>query len=404
MKKIIPALALLLALALPLSGCAAMLERAWSGSETHVDYPVVEDDSTLRVGNYQGLVNALLYYVNEHSAAGSVQMYNYAGEAEEDLERARAQVVEQDPLAAYTVRSLTYDVTRILTYYEVDVRITYAHTAQEIDAIRTVSGMAGLTAELERMADEREGQSVLLLSGFSGDGALLDELFRLAWYGDPARGEPDPPRFQAGFYPAEGARRVVELDLNWGRLPAGSGNYAARLDAAASALLEAFPPTGESYTLEELAALLRDNALYEENGSDLALAALTGEPVSQKGLVLAMEYLCRRCGAEVLPVVGQNGALWLIAAAPEGYRHLPAQGLIATDGSDDPEAEPDPLLYTDGGMKALGYQWRAELYPACPEPEPVPTEPPGGDPAPEQTEAAGLSAGAKNPIDKPETA
>ena len=205
MKKIIPALALLLALALPLSGCAAMLERAWSGSETHVDYPVVEDDSTLRVGNYQGLVNALLYYVNEHSAAGSVQMYNYAGEAEEDLERARAQVVEQDPLAAYTVRSLTYDVTRILTYYEVDVRITYAHTAQEIDAIRTVSGMAGLTAELERMADEREGQSVLLLSGFSGDGALLDELFRLAWYGDPARGEPDPPRFQAGFYPAEGA-------------------------------------------------------------------------------------------------------------------------------------------------------------------------------------------------------
>lgn len=378
MKRIIPALALLLAASLPLTGCASMLERAWSGSETHVDYPVVEDDSTLRVETYQGLVNALLYYVNEHSSAGAIRLYNYAGEVEEDLERARAQVTERDPLAAYAVRDLTYTVTRILTYYEVEVRLSYAHTAQEVDGIRTAFGQAGLSDELARLAAERAGGAVLLLSGFTGDGGLVDELFQLAWYGDPARSEPEPPALQAAFYPEEGTRRVAELTLSWGEPPEGSENYAARLDAAASALLEAAPPAGEGHTLEELAALLRGSALYQEDGADLALAAFTGEPVSEKGLVLAMEYLCRRCGVEVLPVMGRDGALWLMAAAPEGYRHLPAQGLIPPA---DPEAELPPLLYTDREMEALGRQWNRDLYPACPEPEPTePSAPPDTEP------------------------
>lgn len=373
MKRIIPALALLLAACLPLTGCAAMLERTWSGSEIHVDYPVVEEDSTLRVETYQALVNALLYYVNEHSAAGAIRLYNYAGEVEADLERAREQVTERDPLAAYTVRSLTYTVTRILTYYEVEVRLAYARTAQEADAIRTVFGQAGLSAELGRMAAERESGAALLLSGFTGDARLVDELFRLAWYGDPARSDRDPPALEAAFYPETGPRRILEIALRWEEPPEGSGDYAARLEGAASALLEAHPPAGEGYTLEELAALLRGAAAYEEDGSALALAALSGEPASDRGLILAMEYLCRRCGVEVLPVLGEDGSLWLMVDTPEGYRHLPAQGLIPPA---DPEEEPAQLLYTDQGMTALGRRWNTGLYPPCPEPEPMPSEPP----------------------------
>ncbi len=372
MKRIIPALAMLLAVSLPLTGCAAMLERTWSGSETHIDYPVVEDDSTLRVENYQSLVNALLYYVTEHSYAGTVRLYNYSGEVEDDLERARTQVTERDPLSAWAVRELSYTVTRILTYYEVEVRISYAHTAEEMAAVRAVYGQSGLSAELERLAEERESGAALLVSGFPGDSSLVEELFRLAWYGDPARSDPEPPEVQAAFYPEEGSRRIAEVTLLWGDAPEDGEGYAARLEASAAGLLAANPPAGEGYTLEELAALLRNSALYEDEGSDLALAAFTGEPVSGRGLILAMEFLCRRAGIEALPVAGSGDVLWLIVAAPEGYRHLPAQGLIP---SGDPEAELPPLLYTDRRMEALGHQWNRDLYPVCPEPEPAPTEP-----------------------------
>ncbi len=377
MKRIISALAPLLAVCLALSGCASMLERTYAGSETHVDYPVVEDDSTLRVETYQGLVNAFLYYVNEHSYAGAVRLYNYPGQPEDDLERARAQVMGQDPLAAWAVRDITCDVTRILTYYEVDVRISYTRTAQEMADVLNVFGQAGLNAELERLADERESRAVLLLSGFTGNAAQAEELFRLAWYGDPARSNPAPPEFAVTFYPEEGNRRVAELAAAWGSPAAGSEDYATQLATAAAQLLESNPPADGAYTVEELAAILRDNAVYDAEGDPLALAALTGEAASEKGLILAMEHLCRQVGIEASPVLGGDGSLWLIVNTPEGYRHLPARGLLPRPEPEDPEAEPEPILYTDNGMRALGFTWNDALYPPCPEAEAA------GPPAPE---------------------
>ena len=65
LKKRVLALVLALAL-LPLPGCAAMLERGHETVTTHVDYAVTEDESVLRAETYQGLVSAMLYFVNGH--------------------------------------------------------------------------------------------------------------------------------------------------------------------------------------------------------------------------------------------------------------------------------------------------------------------------------------------------
>ena len=89
MKKRISALLLALALALPLSGCTAMLERGHETVSTHVDYAVMEDDSVLRAESYQGLVNAILYFVNGRYIRGTIRLYNYTGDVEGDLANAR---------------------------------------------------------------------------------------------------------------------------------------------------------------------------------------------------------------------------------------------------------------------------------------------------------------------------
>lgn len=141
-------LALGLATALTLSGCTAMLERSYVSSATHLDYSVTEDSSILRVENYQGLVNALLYFVNQHSTNGTLRLYNYAGDVESDLERACNEVMTEDPLGVFSVRSMKYDSTRILTYYEVDVRIVYSRSAQVVSSIQSVAGLSGLRGEL----------------------------------------------------------------------------------------------------------------------------------------------------------------------------------------------------------------------------------------------------------------
>ena len=147
-------------------------------------------------------------------------------------------------------------------------------------------------------------------------------------------------------------------------------DYVQQLENAAAALLEANPSAEEGYTVEELAGIVRASAGgADERGTPLALDALSGEPASDFGLLMAMEYLCQQCGVEVEPVNGSAG-LWLIVATPEGYRHLLPQGLYPVEEGDEPEEEQEPapqskLLYTDQELIELGYEWPAALHPVC---------------------------------------
>lgn len=371
MKKRV--LALCLCMALALSGCSAMLERGHETVTTHVDYAVTEDESILRAESYQGLVNAILYFVNGHRTGGTIRLYNYTGDVEADLANARDEVMYEDPLGAFSVRSLDYETTRVLTYYEVELRVAYSRTAQEVNGLREVTGLAGVRQELSRLVRGQEGSTAFLASYFSGDKELVGQLLELACLSAPELfRHHDINVMTISLYPEAGTRRVVDVKLGWGQSAAvvtqEEKDYVQQLENAAAVLLEANPPAGEGYTVEELAAIVRAAGSGPDgDGSPLALAALSGEPASDFGLLMAMEYLCQQCGVEVEPVSGSAG-MWLIVATPEGYRHLLPQGLHPAEEGDEPEEEPAPrseLLYTDQELIELGYEWPAALHPAC---------------------------------------
>lgn len=365
LKKRVLALVLALAL-LPLPGCAAMLERGHETVTTHVDYAVTEDESVLRAETYQGLVSAMLYFVNGHRRGGTIRLYNYTGDVEADLANARDEVMNQDPLGAFSIHGFTYDITRILTYYEVELTIFYSRSAQEMEEIPEVTGLSGVRQELSRLVTEQQESAIFLASYFSGDRELVEELLILACMSAPELfHHHDINTTKISFYPETGARRVVEVKLGWSvgaaEVAQEEQEYAQQLESAASALLEANPPAGESYTVEELAAIVREaSGGPDYHGTPLALGALSGEPAADFGLLVAMEYLCRQCAIEVEPVSGSTG-LWLIVATPEGYRHLLPDSMYALE-------EPIPFrLYTDGELLKLGHQWNTEFYPPCTE-------------------------------------
>lgn len=372
MKKRILALLLCLGL-LPLGGCAAMLERGHVSSTDHVDYAVEsEDESILRAESYAGLVNSMLYMVDGHRGGGTIRLYNYTGDVEADLAAAREAVL-QTPMGAYAVGELELDSTRILTYYEVKLTIRYTRTAREVEDIPDVMGLTGVRQELTRLVTEGGRSATFLASYFTGDGALVEELFRLACRGVPElfrhhQLDASGAGVSVAFYPETGARRIVEVKLN---LPLGAdeeeGIYADQLEAVSSALLGGHRPAGEGYTVEELAALVRGAAgAWEEEGSHRALDALSGAGASDFGLLMAMEYLCRQCGIAAEPVEGAQG-LWLIVGTPRGSRHLLPEFLRPVPPPEDGEERPEPelRLYTDRELTELGYEWATSLYPVC---------------------------------------
>ena len=363
MKKRMGLILLAAALALS-SGCAAMLERSYVSATTHVDYDSEEEDpSILRAETYQSLVNSILYFVESHAATGTIRLYNYTGDVEADLANACTEILNEDPLGAYAVRDIRYDTTRIVTYYEVNLSLIYSRSSQEVEAIRSVSGLSELRQAFSDLVSDGGTHAAFRFSYFSWTEQYLEELFWLECYSDPLHAVPG---VQVAFslYPDSGSQRIVELTVTWPRSGWDLSQRAALLAQSTDALLEEHPPEGDSYTPEELIRTLRGLGGYDEAGSQDPAEVLAGQAADDMGLLLTAELLFQRAGLEasmVLGSLGQEPYCWLIVETEEGYRHLLSQDIGAGAGS----GEGSLPLYTDDELESLGYSWPAGLHQAC---------------------------------------
>lgn len=345
-------------------GCSAMLERSYLSSAAHVDYYATEEDpSILRAENYQGLINSILYFVENHAATGTIRLYNYTGDVEADLASACTEILSEDPLGAYAVRDIRYDTARIVTYYEISLSIIYARSAQEVEEVQTVTGLTGLRRSFSQAVSGLRDHAAIRTSYFSWTEQYLSQLFWIALYSQPLYAMQEVG-VDFTLYPSSGPQRIIEMTISWPQPAQILSQRAARLTGTVSLLLLDHPPAGEEYTPGELAAVLAALASYDAQGSDDPEEILAGSSGGELGLMLTLELLCQQGEVDVHAVpgtAGQQVQVWLIVDSPDGYRHLLAGDLAAyvAGGLDNLP------LYTDGEMSQMGYHWPKELYPAC---------------------------------------
>lgn len=347
-------LCLLCALAALLSGCAAFLNREYSSYSDHVDYPVSETAAILQADNYQGLMNAILYFITEHEETGIIRLSNYQGrDVEKDLDAACTEVCAEDPLAAYVVDDIShkYELSGYTT--EVTISIQYAHTPEEVAAIVPAAGSTAIRQAVSAAMTTFAQTCVLRLSYFTGDHSTLRQLIRQTWLDTPLAALVQPT-VRVALYPDSGTSRIVEITLDWRAPQAELAEQSAALEQRALALLEGLDAP-ESLTPLELLDALRRDAAYDPAGAGSAYAALVDGFANDQGIALALRLLCQMADLEATVAEGWQGTthrFWLITPTPEGYRHL------------DPTAE-DPTYATDDIFSAAGYEWDAGRYPAC---------------------------------------
>jgi hypothetical protein len=203
-----------------LTGCTPLLERSYASVTPHVQFSD-EAASVLRAESYQGLVSALLHLVEQGKEEGVIRLYQYAsvtGTAASDVDGACLEVTQEDPLGAYAVDYIKYTVDQTAAYYQIEVKLAYTRTQEEIRSITSVTGSNAIAEELREMLPDTPDQAVFRISYFTSQDS--DETIRQsAWdaYEELADTLPPLEDVTVILYPQTGPQRVAQLAFTWGQ-------------------------------------------------------------------------------------------------------------------------------------------------------------------------------------------
>lgn len=221
--------ALCLALLL-LPSCASMLEREYTVTSQHVENPPPQGDTAYRVETYPALRSALLSYVEEGMETGLLRFpTTYAGDLSVDLEKARRQLLEEEPLGCYGLEDVSFHTSRIIAYYETELTFTYRVEPKTLPSLPRAGSQSKLAELLRQALEEGETSLVVYLSMYpEEDEGFFSGALELAYAPrdpeepEPSGGESPPPEGAeraelAGveLYPKTGVRRVAVLTLEY---------------------------------------------------------------------------------------------------------------------------------------------------------------------------------------------
>ncbi len=332
-----------------LTGCEAMLERSYQTVTAHVDKPTTaEDPSVLRVENYRELVSAVLYLVAQGQEEGIIQLHDYAGEVEADLNAACLEVATEDPLGAYAVDYIKHESSRVVSYYQATISIRYRRTVEQVRSMVNVTGSGAIRTELQEALAQFAPEVVLRVAYFAEDEASIQRLIRQAYYDTPLTAL-GMPRAEVKLYPDSGSQRVVEITLTYPEttdvLRRKSEELSDRVGAAS-----AEAPVGQDLrsTAVQLAARLKGEAAFDREGGQTAYAALVEGSADQQGMALAYALLCQQAGITGEVVEGRRqGESWFWNGVQLSGGERLYVDVVLGDG----------LLHTAGELAEKGYEW-----------------------------------------------
>ena len=151
-----------------LCGCGFLREKSYVVVEPHnEDYGISVDSDVLTVNSYLSLKNAISNMVEDGVEEGVIRAESYSGNLSDDLSQAVYEVSELSPLGAYAVNTMTYDYSRIVSYYEIHINTTYKRTKEEIRSIDYVTDVDALRGKLQEAMETYAPKLVLRIGDYN---------------------------------------------------------------------------------------------------------------------------------------------------------------------------------------------------------------------------------------------
>ncbi len=354
-------------------GCKSILDGDMSSVTLHQDQAVTATDSVIKASNYEELVADMLGFVTKHEETGQINVYDYTGDVQQDVDRACAQIMKDTPLGSYAVQNMTGFATKIVSYYDVVIDITYkkAITKEQIENISSpVSTLRYLKIDLENTLTEYEPSVVILTNGITLTEADALSYVKQIYYENPI----DIvmlPITTADFFPDHGPDRIIEFNFVY-RYESSSilKVMEKTLKSAVQNIVESVSGDDGNILLSfcqhlidtvEYDTATADSGEYSrQNTAATAYGALINGSAIGEGYAMGYKALCDELVIECYVVLGEKDGTphaWNIVALDNYYYHIDVSMC-------DVNGIATAFLKNDTEM-AKTYTWDKTKYKSC---------------------------------------
>ena len=305
-------LALGLLLLLPLQSCSTvLLNREYVTEQIHEESGFLTDTSILRADSYDSLVSAILQLVNQRAEHGIIRLYNYSEDVGADLANACLEVKRNNPLGAYAVDYITHDFSRIVSYYEVNLYITYRRTYEQIKGIVSATGSNAIKEVLQDKLKDFSPSAVLRIGYFEEDEAYIRTLLEEAYDATPSAAF-GLPECHIELYPEKGTDRIIEVTLTYQNDQEVLLRQKEQVERIALSLTQKVKGNTTEEVLAELYQILKQHVTYQVEGSATIYAALVEQKANSEGVAIAMSLLCQAADIPCKVIRGTlHGVPWV---------------------------------------------------------------------------------------------
>ncbi len=349
---------LLAAACLLLSGCGSVFDGHYVNITPYENQGGEDLSQTVYASDFEELCDALQAMTHSGAENGVISVARYDQTAIElDLLRAIRQVKAEDPITAYAVEQILYELGANAGQPAVAVQISYLHDRTQIRKICNVETMEDAR---KRIAQE--------LAAFSTGVVLQVERYVEAdlaqWVEDYGGQFPETvmetPEVTVNLYPETGDTRVVEVKFSYqnGRDDLRSMHAKVSPIFAASELYVSGDGAPRGKFSQLYAFLMERFESYTlETSITPAYSLLIHGVGDAEAFASVYAAMCRQAGLECISVGGtRNGSAWYWNIIKDGSRYYHVDLLQCSETG---------VFGERSDSEMTGYVWDYTAYPPC---------------------------------------
>lgn len=359
------ALLLCLGLLLSLAGCSLFDQSNYELTAYTAETEEVVEADVDYISDYATLKRVITWLVSEHQESAELQFQNYDGNISRDISQACWEVKSSTPLGAWAIDYTSCDLSRIVSFYQADLYITYRRSSEQMEALEQLSGLTELSARLNRAFRSGESYLALQIPSATLTADLVRDTVSRTYYSDGLAAL-QMPQAEVSLYPESGVERIVEIRLDYGMDTETLAQQRQELQLVCAEALEYTGASGEASSdpdslrdadrLYAACQYLQQNCIFSSAAGATAFDALVKGAANAEGMAMACQALCSLLELPCRVVEGRRDN------EPHFWNMVTVDGESYHVDLSDPEG-----LFLVGDEQMLGlFWWDTELYPACP--------------------------------------